>query len=140
MKKRPTSVPDKYKSFYQPINAIKIMLTKQVALSSHDVANGLSFIHFASFLILESNRSAGISSNQTIAIRKIAELTFKPNGYQFTNTDISQLTSFVDKLAKLLNTTQEYLLHIYFYDAYLNAEIYRHFHQDLDIFSNNQYL
>ena len=134
-KTKQNKVPSEFDSLYSPIVQLKkILQSKTKELAPNEALHGIIMLHFATFVMLQLRRRVGVETVKELAIRSLVESVLATDSYHFQNHQISSLFSFIDALAKALNTTAKPYVYIAMYQAYLDAEIYRNFHSDLGIY------
>ena len=135
-KKLQNSVPDEFGYFYTPIYQVKQTLQKtgRTELKPNEILLGLSMIHYATFIMSEIYRQNSQDISKILATRELVENILEKNSYQLENHQTSQLISFVDQVAKTLNTNLKLYIYIALYRGNQNAEIYRRLHNHLGIY------
>ena len=130
------SVPDEFVYFYTPIYQVKQTLQKtgRTELEPNEILHGLSMIHYATFVISEIYRQNSQDISKILATRQLVENILEKNSYQLENQQASQLISFIDQVAKALNTNLTLYTFIALYRGNQNAEIYRKLHNHLGIY------
>ena len=95
---------------------------------------GLVLLHFATFVMCHLQKQLGMSTTKSLIIRSLIEQIMQGDAFKLEQEHLAKLFHFIDGLAKELNTTYKPYIYIALYNAYLDAEIYRHFHPNLGIY------
>ena len=128
-------VPSEFESLYGPILELKLLLqSNSKELTADQTLQGFVMLHFASFVMVHFSKQLGISTTKALAIRSLIELIMSGDSHKLQRDQLASLFSFIDALGKELNTTYKPYIYIAIYHAYLDAEIYRHFHPTLGIY------
>ena len=69
----------------------------------------------------------------------LIELILNGNEFDILPEHVSVLSSHIDLIGKVLNTTSKIYLYIAIYEGYLDSEIYYQFHQDHGIYNFRHY-
>ena len=131
-------VPVAFNALYNPILKLKNLLnTSSKDTQAHDISSNIvSFMlaHYTTFLMTIIYRQIDRDIARILEVRKLIEAILANDTFDFKPEHKAKLFSFIDNLAKELNTTPTLYLHVAIYDSYLDAEIYRCFHSDMPIF------
>lgn len=128
-------VPHEFESLYGPILELKRLLqSKSKELSADQTLQGFIMLHFASFVMVHFHKQLGMSTTKDLVIRALIELIMSGDSHKLERDQLASLFSFIDALGKELNTTYKPYVYIAMYQAYLDAEIYRHLHPTLGIY------
>lgn len=132
VRSKQNKVPNNLNSLYTPILHLKTMLQSGVSeLNGEEIVNGLALLHFTTFLIPKLQSECGLKH---LIIREIVEQLTKNDSCVVHQEEIGKISSFIDNLGKILNTNLMPIIYIAIYQAYLDAEIYKHFHSELGIY------
>ena len=128
-------VPHEFESLYGPILGLKRLLQSNLKeLNADQTLQGFVMLHFASFVMVHFPKQLGISTTKDLATRALIELIMSCDSHKLQRDQLASLFSFIDALGKELNTTYKPYVYIAMYQAYLDAEIYRHLHPTLGIY------
>jgi len=128
-------VPFEFDALYGPILKLKKLLqSKAKELSAEQTVQGFVMLHYATFIMLHFHKQLGMSTTRDLITRELIELIMSSDSYKLQPDQLAKLFSFIDALAKELNTTYKPYVYIAMYEAYLDAEIYRHLHPTLGIY------
>jgi hypothetical protein len=128
-------VPHEFESLYGPILELKRLLqSKSKELNSDQTLQCFIMLHFASFVMIHFHKQLGMSTTKDLTIRALIELIMAGDSHKLQREQLASLFSFIDALGKELNTTYKPYIYIAMYQAYLDAEIYRHLHPTLGIY------
>jgi len=134
-KSKQNRVPYEFDSLYSPILQLKRLLQSNAKeLSPDQTLQGFIMLHFATFVMVYLFKQRKVSPEKALNTRGLIELILAADSHQMQADELSRLFSFIDALGKELNTTAKAYVYIAMYQAYLDAEIYRHFHADLGIY------
>ena len=135
VKSKQNQVPPEFSTFYEPILQLKKQLTsKAKELAAENTVPGFMMLHFSCFVMNHLYKQTNKDNSKVLIIREIIEYILSQNSFYLDNNIRSKLTSFIDNLAKELNTAFKAYVYIAFYQAYLDSEIYRRLHPNLGIF------
>ena len=128
-------VPHEFESLYCPILELKRLLQSNLKeLNTGQTLQGFIMLHFATFVMVHFHKQLGMSTNKDLIIRTLIELIMAGDSHKLGRDQLASLFSFIDGLGKELNTTYKPYIYIAMYQAYLDAEIYRHLHPNLGIY------
>ena len=128
-------IPEEFDYFYAPILATKKILQSNCKeLDINVILQGLVMIHYATFIVTELYRQKALPVNKIFIIRNLIQNILDKTHSKLENTDISQIVSFIDQLAKELNINHKPYVYIALYTGNLHAEIYRKIHNNLYIY------
>ena len=139
-KSHQNTVPEEFNAFYGPILKLKKLLQSNTKeLGAEHILSGFVIMHYSTFVMSELYSQLDVSKEKIYMIRDLIELILSRDTYQLSNEQRSKLYSYVDNLGKELNTTYKPYIYIAMYQAYQNAEIYRHIHSGMPINDFIQY-
>lgn len=120
-------VPKRYINFYYPILLFKRSLqTNQVfiSLDNKELIEGAFLLYFATFVVRSLSDYGELTNDASHWLRNLIESIYETESFELSSEDKSKLISYIDKLAKLLNTTDSQRIAYKFYEAYLDYAIY----------------
>lgn len=128
-------VPTEFDALYAPILKLKKLLqSKSKELGAEQTVQGFVMLHYATFIMTHFHKQLGMSITKNLIVKELIELIMSGDSYKLRPDQLAKLFSFIDALAKELNTTYKPYIYIAMYEAYLDAEIYRHLHPTLGIY------
>lgn len=131
IKSKHGQVPHDFKMFYEPILQVKYHLTsKDREKSIEKMIPGFMMLYFACFVMNHLYKQSGKDNSRALCMREHIEKIMSKEGCLLDQALHSKIVSFIDNIAKELNLTFKAYIHIGFYQAYLDFEIYRKFHPD----------
>ncbi len=134
-KTKQNKVPFEFDSLYLPIVQLKkILQSKTKEITPNQALRSLIMLHFATFVMSKLHHRAQKDSVRDYEIRALVENVLAQDSYKFTANEVSSLFSYIDAIAKMLNTTAKPYIYIAMYQAYLNSLIYRELHPNLGIY------
>lgn len=134
-KSRQNQVPQEFEKLYGPILQLKKQLTcKKKELAAESIVPGFMKLHFSTFIMTTLYTQQDMDYTKVLMIRELIEYILSHDDFKLENDYKSMLCSYIDKLAKELNTSFKAYVYIAWYHAYLDAEIYRCLHPNLSIY------
>lgn len=130
-------VPYEFESLYTPIRTLKnILQSKTIAPDPEQVARGFVMMHFSTFLISHLHKQLTLDKSNTkyLVCREVIEEIMQEDSFTLNQEHFAKLFSFIDNLAKILNTTNKAYIYVAMYQAYLDSKIYQHLHPELGIY------
>ena len=143
-KTRQNQVPTAFNAFYRPLLEVKKLLQSNIATiegeTCHKLIKALIITHYTSFIIANLYRITNQRDVTKIKyIRGLIENMLEDNAFNLTKECAAKLISYIDMVAKVLNTNHITYIHIALYTGYLDFEIYAHFHSNLGLFDFKEY-
>lgn len=142
MRHKQNQVPNEFISLYSPMLKLKQFLQSNKNQLNDDIeliVHGLVMAHFSTFLICALSRHVNQNVDKQRNIRSLIELILNGNEFDILPEHVSVLSSHIDLIGKVLNTTSKIYLYIAIYEGYLDSEIYYQFHQDHGIYNFRHY-
>lgn len=137
-KSRQNQVPREFASFYKPLLLLKQILQSWSELIDEkhnlDAVSGLMVVHYSTFFMRILCKEHETNSKRCLHVRSIVEDVLAGDRYLLNEAQISALVSFIDLIAKVINTTYIVNLHVILYSGYLDYQIYAQFNQDKPLF------
>ncbi len=135
VRSRQNQVPAEFEAFYSPILQLKIQLTsKKKELAAENTVPGFMMLHYSTFTMTKLYQQQDMDYSKIIIIRELIEYILSHDNFKLENEYKSRLCSYIDNLAKELNTSFKAYVYIAMYHGYLDAEIYRCLHPDISIY------
>lgn len=142
MRHKQNQVPNEFNTFYFPMLKLKKYLQSNKNQLNNDVefiVHGLVMAHFATFLICALSRQVKQDIDKQRDIRSLIELILNWDEFVILPEHVSTLSSHIDLIGKVLNTTSKIYLYIAMYDGYLDSEIYYQFKRSYGIYNFRDY-
>jgi hypothetical protein len=137
-KSRQNKVPKEFENFYKPLLLLKQILQSWSELIDEkhnlDAVSGLMVVHYSTFFMRILCNEHEVNSGRCLHVRNIVEDVLSGDQYLLKESEISAIVSFIDLIAKVINTTAMVNLHVILYSGYLDYQIYAQFNQDKPLF------
>lgn len=103
---RQNQVPAEFETFYSPILQLKMQLTsKSKELAAENTVPGFMMLHFSTFIMTKLYKQQDLDYSKIIIIRELIEYILSHDNFKLENEYKSRLCSYIDNLAKELNTS-----------------------------------
>ena len=134
-KSQQNTVPPEFDSLYRPVLKVKQVITnKNKEFDITEVLEGVALLHYCTFILGRIGKINHKADNNIILVRQLVEDILDGNQFLLLNEHISQLSSFIDKVARELNLNSKSVVYVAFYEAYLDSWLYKYFNSHLGIY------
>lgn len=127
VKTKQNVIPKRYINLYHPILRFKRSLQiNQVFISLDDteLIKGIFLLYFATFVVRSLLDYEELEDDSSHWLRELIESVYETDSFELASDDKSKIISYIDKFAKLLNTTDSLRVAYKIYEGYLDSAIY----------------
>ena len=134
-KSQQNTVPSEFLSLYKPVLKVKQAITnKNKEVDCADIIEGLTLLHYCTFMMSHIGKINNKIDDKILPIRQLVENILENEQFTLLPNQISQLSSFIDKISKELNINNKSVVYVSLYEAYLDSFIYKNFNNHLGMY------
>ena len=134
-KSQQNTVPSEFASLYKPILKVKQAITnKNKEVDCADIIEGFTLLHYCTFMLSHIGKINNKIDDKILLMRQLVENILENEQFTLLPSQISQLSSFIDKISKELNVNSKSVVYVSLYEAYLDSFIYKNFNNHLGMY------
>ena len=151
-KSQQNTVPSEFASLYKPILKVKQAITnKNKEVDCADIIEGftllhyytitllhyytITLLHYCTFMLIHIGKINNKIDDKILPMRQLVENILENEQFTLLPNQISQLSSFIDKISKELNINNKSVVYVSLYEAYLDSFIYKNFNNHLGMYT-----
>jgi hypothetical protein len=129
-------VPSEFESLYKPaLNIKRIITSKNKEIEGPDLVQGFVLLHYCTFILSSIGKINNKIDEKILPVRQLIENILEGEQFTLLPDQISQLSSFIDKLGKEFNLNHKAVVYVSLYEAYLDSCIYKNFNTHLGMYT-----
>jgi len=135
-KSQQNTVPFEFESLYKLVLKVKRIITgKDKEIEGSDITQGFVLLHYCTFILSNISKITNKADDRILQIRQLIENILEGEQFRLLPDQISQLSSFIDRIGKEFNLNSKSVVYVSLYEAYLDSLVYKNFKNHLGMYT-----